>query len=442
MKIKIILSISFALLCSCNEDKYDLENIVPKEYNKILYINNSGKQEVTLYNTNEDNVYSLSVFKAGSDPTLSASVNINVLTDDELYNRYSSPEGINYKIINSNSYSLEATHIDFMSADRYKNIQISLNPQKVKASMESDPTATWVLPLHVTSDTDSINAEKNELLLCIKDVIIPTLGFLHSTVDLKSYDYHSISTITENVPISLDTENKWDIECLLEPDLEFIGEYNMANNSLYRSLPAGTYSFSESMNFPLGTKNVELKVTINADNLEPGDYMLPIRIKSVSMFEVSSTHAIYPLAIRIMGSKLDRTGWTAEASTEEPREAGGGMAKNAIDDNPATYWHSQWRGASPFPYKLIVDTNQDHTFTQIGLTQRGNGYTDTKAGKFYVSSNKEQWTEVGRFTMQQTSEIQIFGITPTQGRYFKIEMESSYRDTNCSLSEVYAYGLN
>lgn len=441
MKIRIILSISFAVLCSCNNDKYDLENIVPREYNKILYVNNSGKQEITLYNTNEDNVYSLSIFKAGSNPTLSASANINVLTEDELYNRHSNLEGINYMIINNNSYSLEATHIDFAPTDRYKHIQISLNPQKIKASIESAPLATWVLPLHVTSDTDSINAKKDELFLCIKDVIIPTLGFLHSKANLKSYDYHSVSTITENIPISLDTENKWNIECTLESDLKFIEKYNTANGTLYHSLPTDTYSFNESIKFPLGTKDAELKVTINAEKLQPGDYMLPIRIKNVSMFEVSSTHAVYPLVIRILGPKLNKTGWTAEASTEEPRENGGGMAIDAIDDNPTTYWHSQWRGASPFPYKLIIDTKQNHTFTQFGLTQRGNGYTDTKAGKIYVSLNKEQWTEVGRFTMQQTSEIQIFSITPTQGRYFKIEMESSYRNTNCSLSEIYAYGL-
>ena len=32
------------------------------------------------------------------------------------------------------------------------------------------------------------------------------------------------------------------------------------------------------------------------------------------------------------------------------------------------------------------------------------------------------------------------GIIPTTGRYVKIRILSSYRDQNCSLSEVYAYG--
>jgi hypothetical protein len=45
------------LLSACNNSKYDLENLVPQEYHKILYVNNSGKQEMTLYDTGEDYTY-------------------------------------------------------------------------------------------------------------------------------------------------------------------------------------------------------------------------------------------------------------------------------------------------------------------------------------------------------------------------------------------------
>lgn len=56
-----------------------------------------------------------------------------------------------------------------------------------------------------------------------------------------------------------------------------------------------------------GTTTTELPVTINSDQLQPGDYMLPIRIESVSIFGISSTNDVYPLAIRILGPQLDRT---------------------------------------------------------------------------------------------------------------------------------------
>ena len=51
------------MLAACDETKYNLENLVPEEYHKILYVNHSGKQEMTLYDTDEDYIYTLSDFK-------------------------------------------------------------------------------------------------------------------------------------------------------------------------------------------------------------------------------------------------------------------------------------------------------------------------------------------------------------------------------------------
>lgn len=53
MKIRntLLLAGSLLLLGACDESKYDLDSLVPEQYHKILYVNNSGKQEVTLYDT-------------------------------------------------------------------------------------------------------------------------------------------------------------------------------------------------------------------------------------------------------------------------------------------------------------------------------------------------------------------------------------------------------
>lgn len=446
MKIKTILLIgSLFLLGACDESKYDLNTMVPNEYHKILYVNNSGKQELTLYDTDADNKYTLSVIKAGSNPDQSASANISVLTPEELRNKYSDPEGVNYKIINENSYSLETNRLDFSVADRYKIMTIYLKPQEVKTVMETDPAAVWVLPLHITSETDSVNAEKDELFLKIMDVITPALGFVNSSVNLKEYTYGSVSTISEKILVGLDTENAWDIEAQFGVDMTYVATYNAANGTVFQSLPESICSIPGSITFSNGVTSSELTVTISGAQLGPGDYMLPIRITDVSLFEISSTHAVYPLAIRILGPQLDRTGWTAEANTQEPsgEGSGNGVAGCVLDGNLSTYWHSQWQGGNhALPHELIVDAKNEYTFTQFAMAQRQNeSYTDTGDGEFYVSSDKVSWTKVGAFAMQKILSAQIFAITPTKGRYFMIRITRSNRDLNCSLSEVYAYGL-
>ncbi len=431
-------------LAACSESQYDLDKLVPEEYHKILYVNNSGKQVLTLFNTDEDNKYTLSVIKTGSHPEQPANANIRILTQAELDEQYSTPEGINYQLISESCFSLGSTQIDLSATERYKLVEILLKPQSVKSLLESEPTAVWVLPLQVVSETDSINVTKDQLFLQIKDVIMPALGFVNTTSELKSYNYGSVSDIIVNTTIGLDTPNKWDLEWELSTDNDYVATYNAANGTSYAALPQGTYSLPASMSLSNGTTTTQLDVAIQGGQLQPGDYILPVRISQISQFEISSTKAVYPFIIRILGPQLDRTGWTGEASSEESsgEGPGNGTVAAALDGDLSTYWHSRWQGwTDGLPHEVIIDTKEEYTFSHFAMSQRqSQGNLDTKAGEFYVSSDKANWTKVGDFIMKQVLEAQIFGVTPTTGRYFKIKINYGYREPYCSLSEVYAYG--
>ena len=122
---------------------------------------------------------------------------------------------------------------------------------------------------------------------------------------------------------------------------------------------------------------------------------------------------------------------------------GNGVATSLLDGNINTFWHSQWQGGSiNLPHELVVDVKEVVTFSHIGLTERQHAqYKDVKAGEFFVSSDKQTWTSVGKFKAEQVYENQIFPITPTKGRYFKIQITESNREQNSSLAEIYAYGI-
>ncbi|MDR0977204.1 MAG: DUF1735 domain-containing protein [Prevotellaceae bacterium] len=445
MKRKYIIAGLAIALCACTETKYDLENLVPDRFHKILYINNSGKQAVTLFDTSEDFTYALSVFKGGSDPNQIASAHISLLTPAELDEQYSTPEGKNYQIIPQGSYTIESNEVNFTVADHYKTIGIALKPQAVKQAVDGNPEALWVLPLLLTSDTDSVNANKNELFLQIADIIMPAMGFVNNEVNIKQYTVGAVSTLSEKAAVSLDMENKWDITCRFAVDDDYITAYNQVNGTLFQPLPAALYTLPESLSLPAGTTSSNLTVPIDATTLSPGDYMLPIRITEVSQFSISPNKVVYPLAIRIMGNELNRAGWSAEANTEEPsgEGAGNGVAGCILDGNLSTYWHSQWNGGNhSLPHEIIVDAKQEYTFTQFAMSQRQNtSYTDTGGGEFLVSSDKVSWVKAGDFSMQKILDQQIFSVIPTKGRYFMIRITRSNRDLNCSLSEVYAYGI-
>lgn len=446
MKVKYIgiAGMAALLLAACDDSDYELQNLVPDEYHKVLYINNSGTQDLTLYNTGQANTYAISVYKGGSDPSLTASATIGVHTQAEVDELYSQHDGADYRIIPDGSYSLDQTQVAFASEEQYKIVTLSLTTAPIEAAMEANPDAVYVLPLYLYSEQDSVNADKSELFIRMTEVLTPALGFTSTAVSPVSYTY-GFGTQTVDVGFGLDTDNSWDIECQFAADPDYVNTYNTENNTAYLLLPEGSYSFESVQTLPSTSNSVNLTVTVDGSSLTPGDYMLPIRLTGASMFSVSEANAVYPLVVRVIGTRFDRSGWSISANTQEPtgEGVGNGVATCLLDGDLSTFWHSQWSGGSqPLPHEIVVDMNRTVTLTNIGLIQRQHdSYRDVGGGEFFVSSDGSTWTSVGTFSAQQVLEEQVFTITPTACRYFMVQITRSNRDANSSLAELYGYGV-
>ena len=379
------------ILAACENSDYELENLVPDEYHKVLYINNSGTQDLTLYNTGQANTFAISVFKGGSDPSLTASATIAIHSQEAVDSLYSEHDGANYRIIPDGSYSLDQTQINFTSSEeRYKIVTLSLQTDPIEAAMEANPDVVYVLPLYLYSEQDSVNADKSELFIRMTEVLTPALGFTSTTASPVSYTY-GFGTQTVDVGFGLDTDNSWEIECQFAADPDYVDTYNAANNTAYQLLPEGSYSFASTVTLPSSSNSTNLTVTIDGSGLTPGDYLLPVRLTEASMFSVSANSAVYPLVVRVIGTQLDRSGWSISANTQEPtgEGVGNGVATCLLDGDLSTFWHSQWSGGSqPLPHEIVVDMNRTVTLTNIGLIQRQHdSYRDVGGGEFFVSSD-------------------------------------------------------
>ena len=94
----------------------------------------------------------------------------------------------------------------------------------------------------------------------------------------------------------------------------------------------------------------------------------------------------------VNGAPLPRTKWKVSADSQE-QTGGAGLAANAIDGDPSTFWHTQWLGTVPLPpHSFIVDLGGAQRLTGLRYLPRPGGGNGTIAKfRIYVSADGINW---------------------------------------------------
>lgn len=236
-----------------------------------------------------------------------------------------------------------------------------------------------------------------------------------------------------------------------------IDSFNAANNTDYTLLPGKSYTLSDSNTvIKKGTLNTDpLKITLftkgeNAPDDPSKTYILPVYIRnaSVNINEQLRT-TFYVLSIRRDASDykdFDRSNWKVVSfDSEEPtgEGAGNGRAVNAIDNNTATYWHTQWQAAQPgLPHDIVIDMGESKPVHGVGFLDR----QDLNSGKpdnveVSLSDDGENWQTVLTTELANTTSLQrVLLDNFTSGRYVKLVVKSTYGATFYThLAELYLF---
>jgi hypothetical protein len=128
------------------------------------------------------------------------------------------------------------------------------------------------------------------------------------------------------------------------------------------------------------------------------------------------------IAEAVVDFSAQKTHWRlVSADSEEPGE---GPAANAIDGNPATYWHTRYSPKPDrYPHQLIVDMSEDTRIAGFRYVPRQDGGTNgrIKSYRFFISADGSTWgTAVasGAFPNTNKPTLVRFAI-PVDARYFK-----------------------
>lgn len=160
--------------------------------------------------------------------------------------------------------------------------------------------------------------------------------------------------------------------------------------------------------------------------------------------------------------QYDWTRWTATGNGVETNDGGG--YSSLFSEDRTTYWHSQYSGeVPPLPYWIVVDMQQELEIAKCDIGRRyyagtGNNYGTVKSLKMYVSTNNENFTEVGGFTFElpwtapdgtvvegHLSPLipafeEIVLAEPVKARYVKLEVtETNPPSSTCQIAYFKAY---
>ncbi len=91
-----------------------------------------------------------------------------------------------------------------------------------------------------------------------------------------------------------------------------------------------------------------------------------------------------------------KTNWRVVSSDSEESEAADNRAVNAIDDDPATFWHTQWGAKSPeYPHEIVIDLGEALRLTGFTYLPRQDGKDGGLVARYelYVGADGTEWGE-------------------------------------------------
>jgi len=140
---------------------------------------------------------------------------------------------------------------------------------------------------------------------------------------------------------------------------------------------------------------------------------------------------------------VSKKGWKIVSASSE-----GGPAKNAIDSDPATLWHTHTaRGRQPPPQEIVVDMGREQVLRGLLYLPRQDGNATGNVDKyaFHVSADGNIWGEpvvTGEFSniVNSPDQQKVLFTKPLKGRYFKFTALHSAAGDCVSAAEIGVLG--
>lgn len=215
--------------------------------------------------------------------------------------------------------------------------------------------------------------------------------------------------------------------------------------TVYATLSASRAGTKESI---IQYDGKEMVVAANVNNVVIENVSSTTQLSLVTYVQETEGGKLYvtsptKVAVSSLLEKANMAQWQVidfSSQQESGEGANGGHASHAIDNNLATFWHTQYSPAQPvFPHHLTVDMSESVAIKAIAVARRNGNASFPAKMRLEVSVDGENWQLAGEFSPINTVDgLQRFALsTVATGRYFKLTaLSSANASTFTCISEI------
>lgn len=454
-------------LAACDNSDYELDNLIPDKYKRVVCIQNEQRTDLELFDVGFELDTEITVLRSGGDPSLEAATSLVAMTQDELSEF--NPE---YKLLDPSLYTI-ASKINFAPNERYKIVSLAFSSEAIKEMKENCNDGTYYAALKLQQEGETtVDTDKYYILrrIVVKDATID-FGLSNGVVNMNPEK----SSFTVSLPFNNTAfDIAWDLEVEnVFNDTEESKELGNQLDAKYarKGMPLEafattdaamapgvnslTYSISMPEGTPYGVYWLKVKLSNPTLNEAPIATTTGEDVEAVIRYEYMPDVTVSGLLTALNGSAtaLDRTGWVYCPESCQ----NGNPASYTLDGDLGNFWENRWGdgyGPTSLPFNAVLDMGSKQKINILEPWRRSGGYvTDTKTIEIYAAetvdySNRESiqygdLTYIGTVEFGNTSNTrqgQLFALDPVETRYLIMRFTGSNRNGSCiSLAEIGAW---
>src|SRR5215831_7749929 len=186
---------------------------------------------------------------------------------------------------------------------------------------------------------------------------------------------------------------------------------NLAGYKLYYGSQSGQYQTI----IPVG-----LTTTYTVTNVSAGQ----TSYFAVKAYDSAGTESAFSNEVSVTPGTISQQQMRVVSVDSQELVGENGAATNAINGNPATFWHTEWfQQTAPLPHTLVLDLGSQYQIDGFRyLPRQDGGANGTIAGyEFYVSPDGTTWgTAVATGTLAATTSEKTVRFPAKTGRYVRL----------------------